>query len=279
MKSVKTPVLGPRQPMRVCIVVPTYNEAGNIRAHLDRIFAVARAEDDFSKPRELQVLVVDDSSPDGTGKIVTDYAKEDPRVSLLTRTEKEGLGAAYIAGFMHALEHLNPDVIVEMDADGQHDPKDLDALLDEVEKGADFVIGSRYVNGGNIAEGWSVHRKVTSMCARTLTKALLNLGNVHDCSGGYRAIRAELLRRIDLPALKVRGYAFQAVLLEAAIYHGGVVREVPIRFGVRSEGKSKMQISDMMEGGFVCLRVRTKRLFSPAKRKRQGVRLSPSVKR
>jgi dolichol-phosphate mannosyltransferase len=242
--------------------MPTYNEAQNVQKALRGIFNAIRLHKPLVRPIDIHVLVVDDNSPDGTATFVEQYRLQDPRVHLLLREEKQGLGAAYIAGFKYALKHLNPDVIIEMDADGQHDPRDLPYLIGQIERGNDFVIGSRYVAGGRVAQGWQLHRRFTSACARMVTRTLLDLHDVEDCSGGYRAIRASLLREIDLDDLHVSGYAFQAVLLEEAKYQGGNVKEIPITFGTRHAGESKMGFKDMVEGGAVCMRIRTKRLFT-----------------
>jgi dolichol-phosphate mannosyltransferase len=227
---------------RVVIVMPTYNEVSNITEMLDEIM-------DIKVPKhEVHVLVVDDNSPDGTGSLVKAYPNK--RVHLFRRETKEGLGRAYIAGMLHALDTLHPDIVMEMDADFSHDPQAIPLLVDAIDKGADFVIGSRYVPGGKIPEGWGPHRVLISRTANLATRTILGIQGVKDCSGGFRAIRADLLRKIDLEHLHVNGYAFQAVRQNA------IVAEVPITFANRRAGDSKMSFSDMMEGFTALTRVR-----------------------
>jgi dolichol-phosphate mannosyltransferase len=248
-----------------CIVIPTYNEAGNIEQLLDRIFENGRRQRSTRRWR-LSVLVVDDNSPDGTAARVKEYGAKNPDVHLLLRKEKQGLGAAYIAGMRHALALLSPDVIMEMDADFSHNPDDILRLLGEIENGADFVIGSRYVKGGSIPPAWGLHRRLISKAANLYTKAVLRIPRVRDCSGGFRAIRTSALRQVDLSALNVKGYAFQVLLLEAVVRNGGLVQEVPIAFSERNAGKSKMRFADMAEGGALLFKVGTQRLLVPQRR-------------
>lgn len=244
----------------VCIVIPTYNEATNIERVLDRIFGAPIRRLEPAGVR-LSVLVVDDNSPDGTARKVQSYRKKNPDVYLLMRKNKEGLGRAYIAGMQYALDILDPDAIIEMDADLSHDPTDIPTLVQELIDGADFAIGSRYVPGGEIPEEWGVHRKLTSACANLATRLLLGIEDVKDCSGGFRAMRTSILKKIDLGSLSVRGYAFQAVLLEEFLHRNGKVVEVPIRFSDRTDGSSKMRINDMLEGFSAFARVRTRRIL------------------
>jgi len=241
--------------LHTCIIIPTYNEASNIIRLLNQIYAIKTGKQD-----KLSVLVVDDSSPDGTAKLVKLYRHKNKDVHLLLRTEKEGLGAAYIAGMKHAMQTLNPDVIMEMDADGQHDPKDIIRLIDAVRKGADFVIGSRYIPGGSVPKTWATHRKLLSRAANAYTKTVLNTGNVNDCTGGYRAIRTSILRKINLDALNIKGYAFQVTLLDSCLQAGAIAKEIPIAFGERELGASKMRPRDMIIGGLTILGIRAKRL-------------------
>lgn len=244
-----------------CIVVPTYNESANITVLLDRIFA--NAQQHSGKGVAISVLVVDDSSPDGTAAIVREYAKRNANVHLLLREEKAGLGAAYIAGLTHAMETLEPDVLFEMDADLSHDPEYIFIMLEEVQRGADFVIGSRYVAGGSIPENWGAHRKLISKAANMYARTVLTLADVHDCTSGFRAIRASTLRQIDFSQLSVKGYAFQVSLLDAAIRSGANVTEIPIAFIDRTRGASKMRLKDVTEGGLLVLRMRAQRFISP----------------
>lgn len=253
---------GTSRDLNVCIVVPTYNESKNIVKLLDQIFENEKLQKEKGNNDSISVLVVDDSSPDGTADIVRQYSYKNGRVHLLLRKEKNGLGAAYIAGIKHAMSMLNPDVIMEMDADLSHDPKDISRLIEGIKQGADFVIGSRYINGGSIPDDWGIKRKVVSSLANSFTRNMLSMREIRDCSGGFRAIRASLLEKINLDALNVKGYAFQASLLEAALRHDAVVKEVPIAFADRTQGESKMGVSDMVEWATILLRIRISRMLA-----------------
>jgi len=249
----------------VCIVIPTYNEAQNIESLLDRIFLNEKNQQSTKGKVSINVFVVDDNSPDGTMAVVQRYQKKNQKVHLLLREKKEGLGAAYIAGMKHAIEMLQPDVIFEMDGDHSHNPEDISRMMIEIEKGADFVIGSRYVSGGSIPENWGIHRKIISMLACSITRIGLGIKDIKDCSGGFRAIRVSALQKIDLDSLKVKGYAFQAALLEEMLHNRFKVKEIPIAFDERLQGDSKMTFKDMFEGFVVIGRIRMKRIFSKIK--------------
>ena len=240
--------------LHACVVLPTYNEASNIKQALDNILSQE------SKHNNLQVLVVDDTSPDGTAQVVKEYQKHNPEVHLLLRTEKQGLGAAYIAGMRHALNTFSPDVIIEMDADGQHDPAEIPHLLEAIRQGADFVIGSRYVKGGSTPRTWKASRKLISKAANTYTRLILQTGDAKDCTGGFRAIRSEVLKKINLKQLNVQGYAFQVALLNAAVRNGAQVKEIPIAFGARTRGESKMRTRDLIRGGLSLAGIRARQI-------------------
>lgn len=248
---------GEQQIKSVCIVIPTYNERYNIEKVLDLIY---RTNKEFADRATLRVLVVDDNSPDGTAEVVRKYMQKNENVHLLLRKEKEGLGRAYIAGMQYALDIFAPDVICEMDADLSHNPEDIARMLQAIEDGSDCVIGSRYVTGGSVPLNWGIHRKVTSTCANLAARTILGIPDVQDCSGGFRAIRASLLRKIPLQQLNVKGYAFQAVLLEEIVQKGGKVSEVPIDFSDRELGSSKMTMHDVLEGFTAFARVRAGRI-------------------
>ncbi len=212
---------------RVVMVIPTYNEAGNLEWVLGRLRHVLPSVD---------VLVVDDASPDGTGEIADRLAVADPQVAVLHRTAKEGLGAAYLAGFAHALER-GYDVIGEMDADGSHQPEQLPSLLDAL-AGADLVIGSRWVPGGSIVN-WPRHREALSRGGNLYVRLLLGI-DVHDATAGFRLYRRETLEKIDLAGVRSHGYVFQTDLVTRTLRAGLTVREVPIEFVERVRGESKM---------------------------------------
>lgn len=212
---------------RVLVVIPTYNESDNIQAIVARVLAATP---------QAHILVVDDSSPDGTGKLADALADEDDRVHVLHRTAKAGLGAAYIAGFDRGLAD-GYDVLVEMDADGSHAPEQLPVLLDALAD-SDLVIGSRWVPGGTVVN-WPKSREVLSRGANLYTRLALGIA-VHDATGGYRAYRRDVLAGIDYKAVDSQGYCFQVDLAWRAVQAGFRVREVPITFTERLHGESKM---------------------------------------
>ncbi|MEJ5913409.1 polyprenol monophosphomannose synthase [Pseudokineococcus sp. 1T1Z-3] len=209
------------------VVVPTYDEAGSIGALLDGVLAAVPGA---------HVLVVDDASPDGTGDLVA--ARPEPEVHLLRRAGKDGLGAAYRAGFAWALER-GYDVVVEMDADLSHPPERLPALLSAVGPGgADLALGSRYVDGGATV-GWPLHRQLLSRGGNAYIGAALRLG-VDDATAGFRAFRAPLLAQMGATSMRSTGYCFQVETTLRAVRDGARVVEVPITFTERASGSSKM---------------------------------------
>ena len=227
--------------MKVVIILPTYNERGNIVALL------ASLQDQFGRLRhDMHVLVVDDNSPDGTADLVRYAMQQSPNLHLLTGA-KAGLGAAYIRGMQHAIGELRADVVFEMDADFSHDPADVPRLLAALEGGADFVIGSRHVKGGSIPAEWSTWRKWNSAGGNWVARYVAGLYGIRDCTAGFRAIRASILRQIDFSDLRVKGYAFQVALLHQAVTQGAVVKEVPVHFVDRKYGQSKLGLGDITE--------------------------------
>lgn len=214
-------------PGRVVVVIPTYNEAENIAWIVTRVRRVLPQAD---------VLVVDDGSPDGTGRIADELAAADPQVRVVHRSVKEGLGAAYLHGFRVALER-GYDVIGEMDADGSHQPEQLPRLLAALED-ADLVLGSRWVPGGSVVN-WPWARQALSRGGNLYTRLLLGLP-VRDATGGFRLFRRSTLEKIDLASVRSVGYCFQADLAWRTVEAGLRVREVPIQFVERTRGESKM---------------------------------------
>ena len=210
------------------LVLPTYNEADN----LESIVAAALKH----LPESARLLVVDDNSPDGTGQIADRLAADQPRIEVLHRPQKEGLGPAYIAGFRRALA-AGAAYVLEMDSDFSHDPADLPRLL-EAAAGADLVIGSRYVPGGGV-ENWTATRKAVSRGGSAYARLLLGVP-VRDLTGGFKCFRREVLEAIDLDAVNSRGYAFQVEMTYRAVKAGFSVVEVPIFFRDRVAGTSKM---------------------------------------
>jgi glycosyltransferase involved in cell wall biosynthesis len=216
-------------------VLPTYNEAENIAEILKRVRAVAP---------QAGVLVVDDSSPDGTADIARAMAAEVGNVEIFSRPRKSGLGSAYRDGFKWGRQR-GFEVFVEMDSDFSHDPADIPRLLQGVEGGADLVIGSRYMPGGEIPH-WPWHRRALSKYGNRYSAAMLRLG-VRDLTAGYRAYRGELLDRIDIDAVRAEGYGFQVEMTYFTAEAGGRIVEIPIKFVDRVRGTSKMSSAIVVE--------------------------------
>ena len=219
---------------RVVVLIPTYNERENLPTIVERVRRTVP---------EVDVCVLDDSSPDGTGEVADELAGGDDQVHVIHRAGKEGLGAAYLHGFAWALEQ-GYDAVVEMDADGSHRPEDLRRLLAAAQH-ADLVIGSRWVPGGKVVN-WPTHRKVLSVGGNIYTRVLLGM-SVHDATAGYRVYRADALRSLDLHSVESAGYCFQVDLTRRAVAAGLDVVEVPITFVEREIGQSKMDQSIVRE--------------------------------
>jgi dolichol-phosphate mannosyltransferase len=212
---------------KVLVLIPTYNERENVPLIVSRLRAAVPDAD---------VLILDDASPDGTGAVADRLAGDDDHVRVLHRTSKEGLGAAYLAGFAWALDR-GYDVLVEMDADGSHQPEQLPSLLHALAD-ADVVLGSRWVPGGSVVN-WPIRRKALSLGGNLYVRALLGMP-IGDATGGFRAFRATALRTLDLHEVASLGYCFQVDLAWRAIRAGLSVVEVPITFVERTIGDSKM---------------------------------------
>jgi dolichol-phosphate mannosyltransferase len=219
----------------VLVIIPTYNEIENLERIVERLQAAVP---------DAHALVVDDGSPDGTGELADKLATDDPRVHVLHRTHKEGLGPAYVAGFHWAREH-GFDVLVEMDADGSHDPAQLPALLAALESGADLALGSRYVTGGQVVD-WPLRRELLSRAGNTYVRWALRLP-LRDATGGYRAARGELIDQLPFDDVASHGYCFQVDWAWRAWRSGARVVEVPITFAERTLGRSKMSGSIVRE--------------------------------
>ena len=245
--------------MRTLVVLPTYQEAENIAEVLRRLRLAAP---------DVDMLVVDDSSPDGTAEIAKATGHELGGVDLLVRPGKAGLGSAYRAGFREGMER-GYDVLVEMDSDLSHDPAALPELLRQIDQGADLVVGSRYIPGGAIPH-WPVHRRMLSRYGNRYAALMLDL-DVHDATSGYRAYRSGMLSRIDLDSVRADGYGFQIEMAYRVARAGGRVVEHPIEFVDRVRGNSKMSFRIIAEA--MCLvtwwGVRD-RIRSIGRRKRPG---------
>ena len=215
------------------LILPTYNEAENVEA----IVLAAGEVLAGAAPEGFRVLVVDDGSPDGTGEIADRLAAQHGWVEVLHRSEKEGIGPAYLAGFRHALEH-GAAFVLEMDSDFSHDPADLARLLRAIEGGADLALGSRYVPGGAVSE-WGLLRRLVSEGGSTYARIVLGL-KVRDLTGGFKCFRREVLEAIHFDSVRSQGYGFQVELTYRAVRAGFCVAEVPIVFRDRQHGQSKM---------------------------------------
>lgn len=214
--------------MKALIVVPTYNESVNLEWIVGRILA--------AQP-EVDILVADDNSPDGTGEIADRLAAADPRVHVLHRPSKQGLGSAYRAGFAWGLDR-DYDVLLEMDADGSHRPEDLPQILAASAAGADLVLGSRWVPGGGVVN-WPTHRRLISRGGTLYARLMLGI-SVRDATGGFRAFRRDALLKLPLDEVASQGYCFQIDMTRRVLAAGMSVVEVPITFVERERGQSKM---------------------------------------
>ncbi len=217
------------------VILPTYNEIESLEGVLGRIRQ--------SLP-QADVLIVDDASPDGTGRLAERLAVGDPGISVLHRAGKDGLGRAYLAGFAFALER-GYRLVVEIDADGSHDPADLPAMLELATSGADLVIGSRWAPGGSVLN-WPWIRQVISRTGNAYARAVLR-SRIHDITAGFRVYRADALRAIDLAAVSSQGYCFQVELAWRIERAAGRIEEHPIEFVERAAGRSKMHLGIVAE--------------------------------
>lgn len=239
--------------MRIVIIIPTYNERRNIVALVDALHTECAG-----LPDRIAVLVVDDHSPDGTGDVVRALQQTHPDVHLL-QGRRVGLGDAYVRGIRHAMDVLDADVVVQMDADFSHQPKDVPRLIAALASGAEIAIGSRYVKGGRVPYQWGITRRMNSFFGNLLARQLLDLHAVRDCTAGFRAIRVPVMRRIRLDELRVKGFAVLVAMLYEARALGANIREVPVTYIERTHGSSKLGISDIVEFVFNALRLRLRR--------------------
>jgi len=230
--------------MKFLIIIPTYNEMENIPEIIPSI---------LEQNENLEILVVDDGSPDGTGNFVENLSKENSRVHLLRREKKMGLGTAYVAGFKWALEK-DYDRIFEMDADGSHSPQALNTFLKEAES-ADLVLGSRYLNGKISVVHWDWKRLVLSYCANLYTRFVTGMP-FYDATGGFKCFSREALQNLNLKKLKSDGYCFQIETTHSLWRKGLKIKEIPIIFTDRTKGSSKMSGGIISEAFFLVLKLR-----------------------
>ena len=236
-------------PERALVVIPTYNEVENVPSLVPQVLA--------QDPR-LEVLVVDDGSPDGTGRLAEALAAKQPRVHVLHREGKLGLGTAYLTGFRWALER-GYDYVFEMDADHSHDPGHLKDFLKAVEQ-ADLVLGSRYLEGKVTVVNWSMGRLLLSYCANIYARWITGL-HIWDLTGGFKCFRRHVLEAIDLSRVRSNGYAFQIEMSVRAWRKGFKLKEIPIVFVDRTEGQSKMNRAIVREAVWIVPRLRLMRCF------------------
>jgi len=220
---------------KAIIVLPTYNEAGNIVRMIQDIMALQTKLSNW----QLSVLVVDDNSPDQTAKLVQKSQAKYPNLHLL-QGKKQGLGKAYVRGFDYAINQLKADVVFEMDADFSHPISLIPKMLEKIDKGADFVIGSRYIKGGSIPKDWGLHRKIFSVSANLIvTLGFMNF-KVRDWTSGYRAIKTSFVSQVLNEMGQYNGYVFQIALLDKAIKHNLNIANLPLKFKERKKGVSKI---------------------------------------
>lgn len=229
--------------MKALVFIPTYNERDNIEPLTMQILGLGSS---------ISVLVIDDNSPDGTGEIADKLAEGEPRISVIHRQSKQGLGTACIAGFYFALA-ADFDLIIEMDADFSHDPRYLPELIGAAEA-ADVAVGSRYVRGGGV-RNWGVHRKFLSRSANFFARKMLDL-RVHDCTSGFRCYRRGVLEKLELDDIVSNGYSFQVEVLYRCKLAGLKIVEIPIIFVDREKGKSKMSGDEIIKGMLSVFRLR-----------------------
>lgn len=222
---------------KATIIIPTYNEAENVITLIPEIFETVKKVDNW----DTTILIVDDNSPDGTADTVKKLQKKYPKL-LLISGKKQGLGKAYVRGFTYVFEHLKSDIIFEMDADGQHEPSLLPSFFREIDNGADFVIGSRYIKGGSIPKEWELHRKFFSYFGNNL---VLRFGfmefSVTDWTSGYRAIRVPFIQKTIQHFEHLDGYTFQIGIVDQALKNKLTIKEIPLVFKDRKVGESKIQ--------------------------------------
>ena len=233
--------------MKTIVVIPTYDEKDNVRKMVDAVLSTSSL---IPHPSSLELLFVDDNSPDGTGEVIEEMMKSEPRIHCLHREKKEGLGRAYVAGFKTAIE-LGAERIVQMDCDFSHDPKDLPRLIAE---DADLVIGSRYVKGGD-TPGWPFKRRLISRAGGIFIRTVTGMP-LRDPTGGFKCWKASTLRKIDFETVGSKGYSFQLEMNHRTWKAGCSIREIPIVFTDRVAGYSKITAGIATESIKIALKLR-----------------------
>ncbi len=243
---------------KTIVVVPTYNEKENLPKLTADLLALPVSD--------LEILVVDDNSPDGTGQLADELSAKDARIHVMHRAGKQGLGTAYIQGFGVAMKNYGADIVIQMDADFSHDPKYIPGMLDAL-KDVDVVVGSRYTPGGKLDEQWSVWRKLLSWWANVVWVGTILRTPIKDSTGGFRAWKRATLIGMDLSRVRSNGYIYQVEMTYIAARLGYKFREVPIYFADRRYGTSKMGLSVSIEAALRVFQVLWRhRALNPSKR-------------
>lgn len=239
--------------MKILVVIPTYKEVENVKK------IIPATLDAFTKlpHHECHILIVDGNSPDGTGEAVRELAQTHSNVHLLLEKEKSGLGGAYTYAFKYALANLRPDVIIEMDADFQHNPNDILKMIEKIDQGYDYVIGSRFAKGGSIPKDWGFTRKFWSVGGNIFSKVVLGIYSVTDFTSGFKASRVrDYVDRLDLESVRSKGFAYKIDLLYKMYKLNAKIAEIPIEFGLRDRGNSKMEGNNALDSLKVVLAIR-----------------------
>jgi len=245
--------------MKIVIVIPTYNEAANIKPLLQKLL------EQFSKQsnHEYSILVVDANSIDGTQNEVNSLSQIHSNIHLLNEGKKNGLGAAYIKGFDYAVKNLGAEVLVEMDADFQHPPEGVIRLISEIDNGYDYVIGSRFIKGGSIPKDWAFYRKFLSYGGNIFAKMVLGIFDVNDFTSGFKASRVKgFVDKIDFNSVISSGFAYKIDILYKMRNLGAKFKEIPINFGLRDRGDSKMEKNNFIDSLKVVIMLRVKHSYS-----------------
>jgi dolichol-phosphate mannosyltransferase len=245
--------------MKVVVIIPTYNEKENI----ERMITVLEKEVfPQIKKYTMEILIADDNSPDGTADIVKTLSKKWKNITLLMG-EKKGLGAAYVRAMQYAMQKMNAHAVIELDADFQHDPKEVIQLVDAMDQGADYVIGSRYVPGGKIPKEWGIHRKFLSFFGSLFARIVFLRFDIHDMTSGLKLTKSDYLKKVDLNNLLSNYYAYKIHILYEMLQLKAKVKEVPIVFHERKKGTSKISTKDLFDSFRVVtlLRIRESKRF------------------
>lgn len=230
--------------MKLVVVIPTYNEKDNVGATIDNLVKIF---DQLPQKHQAEILVIDDNSPDGTAEIVKQKSKLEPRIKLLPNRQKAGLGAAYIKAFRYAMDKLVADAIFEYDADGSHQPRYIPGMIAELDRGADVVVGSRYIPGGSMPDNWGLNRKLISYLGNFIARSVLWTWQYKDMTSGFRLTRTKFLKQVDLDNLLSKQFAYKIHLYYALHRLGAKIVEFPIDFIDRSKGKSKFPRNNVVD--------------------------------